>query len=71
MTTTEDRNMNGRKARALRKQAVAISTEPTSYTEKLMKTAFTPEGKAIKKITRSLSKTSQRAIYQQLKKEFA
>ena len=61
--------MNGRKARALRKQAAATSTEPKSYTEKLMKTVFTPEGKAIKKITRSLSKTSQRAIYQQLKKE--
>lgn len=63
--------MNGRKARALRKQATAMSTEPTSHTEKLMKTVFTPEGKAIKKITRSLSETSHRAVYQQLKKEFA
>lgn len=46
-----------------------MSTEPASYAEKLMKTDITPEGKAIKKITRSLSKTSQRAVYQQLKKE--
>ena len=63
--------MNGRKARTLRKQAAVISNEPTSYTEKLMKTVFTPEGKAIKKITRSLSETSQRAVYQRLKKGFA
>lgn len=63
--------MNGRKARDLRKQATAMSNEPTSYTEKLMKTVFAPDGKAIKKITRSLSKTSGRAVYQQLKKESA
>lgn len=63
--------MNGRKARTLRKQAAVISNEPTSYTEKLMKTVFTPEGKAIKKITRSLPETSQRAVYQRLKKGLA
>ena len=48
-----------------------MSTEPASYTEQVMKTTITPEGKAVKKITRRLSKTSQRAAYQQLKKEFA
>lgn len=59
--------MNGRKARALRKQAANTTTESTSYTYKVMKTVLDSEGNSVPRITRRLTDSCQRAVYQRLK----
>ena len=69
MTTTEDRDRNGRKARGLRNEAAYYAESfDTDYVD-TKHNIFTKSGR--QKVTTKLLEGCHRAVYQHIKKESA